>query len=68
MALSDDGASGKDIGDSLAPQAGGEVREVREAISILLQRMSAKPAFHKLFRVANLHGVLQVPTCSSVVQ
>lgn len=31
---------------------------IRESISILLQRMSANPAYRSLFRVANLHSLL----------
>ncbi len=35
-----------------------EDAHVQECLCVLLQRMSAKPAYRSLFRVANLHGIL----------
>lgn len=39
---------------------------IREAVSILLQRMSTKPAYRPLFRVANLHSLLLDSAADSV--
>jgi hypothetical protein len=46
------------VGEGAPHVEDAEDAHVQECLCVLLQRMSAKPSYRSLFRVANLHGIL----------